>query len=306
MKKIGLIGLGTMGFAIGSNLLKAGYELYVTYHNNRKPAEALEQEGAVICEHSSEIARNASVIFLVVPTEKEVAEQIFSENGILKGARAGLDIIDMSTIDLFASRDFAERLLPYGVRYIDAPISGGPAGAKNATMAIMIGADENDCLDLDPIFRTIGKRIVYCGAQGLGMAAKLANNLIASATMAAISEAFALSVKAGSDPEKLYHVLQNATANSTTLNGKVPKYLNNDYSPAFRLKLMCKDLNIVTSTAKKLGTYSPIASLVEQLYVMCKEPYGELDSGAISLFYQKQANVSFQRREMEKDKEAAQ
>ncbi|TVY07112.1 NAD(P)-dependent oxidoreductase [Paenibacillus cremeus] len=146
------------------------------------------------------------------------------------------------------------------------------------------------------ILETIGKGIVYCGANGLGLAAKMANNLITSAQSVAISEAMTLAIKAGIDPDALYEVLKGATANSFTLNSKVPAFLRDDYNPGFKLSLMCKDLNIITSVAKKLGSPTMVGGLVEQIFHMCKEEHGEKDSGAVSLFYQQQAGVSFKSR----------
>lgn len=189
MKKVGFIGLGTMGFPIASNLADAGYELYLGYHSNRKPADALKEKGAVICETYREVAENAEYIFTVLPNDKQVEEVIFGENGLWSGLKKGSFVIDMSTIDLTRSRQFAIRLKDKGVSFLDAPISGGPKGAKEGTMAIMAGGEREAFENCRELFEQIGKTIIYCGANGLGLAAKMANNLIAAAEMAAISEA---------------------------------------------------------------------------------------------------------------------
>lgn len=293
MKKLGFIGLGTMGLPIATNLINAGYELYVGYHSNRKPAEALADKGAVICSTYAEVAENSDVIFTVVPNDKEVEEIIFGGNGLLKGLSAGNTVIDMSTIDLTRSREFAARLKEKGVNFLDAPISGGPGGASAGTLAIMVGGEKSVFDECKAILEVIGNNIVYCGTNGLGLAAKMANNLIVAAEKAAIAEAVCLAVKAGIDPSDLYEVLKNATASSVILNSRMPKFLADDYSPAFKLSLMYKDLNIITNVGKKLGTPTLVASLVEQIYGMCREEYGDKDSGAVALFYQKQTGVSF-------------
>ncbi len=293
MRKIGFIGLGAMGLPIAKNLLNAGHELYVGYNSNRKPAEEIEALGGTICEKFSEIGEKADVIFLVVPNDAQVESSIFGKDGVAEGLSAGKIIIDMSTIDLFKSREFAARLNEIGCEFIDAPISGRPEGAQNGTLAIMVGAKKETFDAVYDLFDILGKNIVHCGDNGVGLAAKMANNLIASSTIVAISEAFTLAIKAGISPDTLFEVLKGATANGAILNSKVPAYLNDNYAPGFQLKLMCKDLGIITSVAKKLGTPTLAASLVEQVYNMCKEEHGDKDSGAVSLFYQKQADVSF-------------
>ena len=294
MKKIGFIGLGAMGFPIASNLIKAGHTLYIGVHQKREQAELLTQKGAIICKTYKEVASHVDTIFTVVPSEKEVEEVIFGKEGVWEGLRTGATVIDMSTIDLIKSREFAERLNNKGVSFLDAPISGGPKGASAGTMAIMIGGRREIFEQHNEIFAAIGKTIIYCGGNGLGLAAKMANNLIVASEMAAISEAVSLAVKAGIDPEELYNVLKGATANSYILNAKMPSILANDYSPAFKLSLMCKDLNIISSVAKKLGTPLFLTGIVEQLFSVCKEEHGEKDSCAVGLFYQKLTGVSFE------------
>jgi 2-hydroxy-3-oxopropionate reductase len=294
MKNIGFIGLGAMGFPIASNLLNAGYSLYVGYHRDKRPAELLAQKGAVICETYKEVASHSDTLFTVVPADREVEEIIFGENGLREGLKKGSTIIDMSTIDLTRSREFALRLLEKGAHFLDAPISGGPKGAAAGTLAIMVGGDKKVVDENRALLDVIGKTIVYCGSNGMGLAAKMANNLIVAAEMAAISEAMCLAVKAGIDPNELYSVLKGATANSFILNAKMPAYLANDYSPNFKLSLMCKDLNIVSDVAKKLGTPLFVTGIVEQIFNACKKEHGDKDSCAVGLFYQNLTGVSFE------------
>jgi 2-hydroxy-3-oxopropionate reductase len=293
MKKIGFIGLGTMGLPIALNLVKAGYQLYVGYHSNRKPAEQIAEKGAVICNTYKEVAENSDVIFTVVPNDKEVETVIFGKDGLYEGLRQGCIVIDMSTIDLTRSREFGVRLKEKGVSFFDAPISGGPGGASAGTLAIMVGGEKSIFDEVKEILDVVGNNIVYCGSNGLGLAAKMANNLIVAAEKAAIAEAVSLAVKAGINPSDLYEVLKNATANSVILNSRMPRFLKDDYSPAFKLSLMYKDLNIITNVGKKLGSPTLVASMVEQIFGMCMEEHKDKDSGAVALFYQDQAGVSF-------------
>jgi 2-hydroxy-3-oxopropionate reductase len=282
-----------MGLPTAENLIKAGYSLFVGYHKNRQPAEQLEKEGAVICESYREIAERSDVIFTVVPDSPEVEETIFGPDGLVEGLKVGSIIFDMSTIDLTVSKQFAERLEAKGAHFFDAPISGGPAGAKLATMAIMVGGNREVYEENLPILQVIGKTIVYCGENGMGLAAKMANNLIAASQQVAIAEALTIAIKAGIDPDALLDVLKGGTANSFLLNAKSPNYLNDHYNPGFKLSLMCKDLNIITSVAKKIGSPTIIGGMVEQIYQMCKEEHGDKAASAVSLFYQDQAGVSF-------------
>ncbi len=292
-KRIGFIGLGMMGLPIASNLLKAGHQLFLGCHVNREPALKLEKSGATICDSYRDVASRAEVIFLILPDAPEIDDVLFSEHGIMSGIAPGTIVVDMSTIDLFKSRAFAERLEEAGCAYVDAPVSGGPAGAEKATLAIMIGTRPEVYEHIRDLFPAIAKTIVYCGDNGLGLAAKMANNLIAASTITAISEALTLAIKAGIDPDALYDVLKGGTANSALLNIKVPAFLQDNYEPGFKLSLMCKDLNIITNVAKQLGTPALLGSVVEQVYNMARPAHGEKDSGAVSLFYQERTGLSF-------------
>jgi len=295
-KHIGFIGLGAMGLPIAKNLLKAGYELSVGYHINKKPAEEIERMGATVCSTYEEVASRSEIIILVLPNAPEIEQVLFSERGVMSGIRPGTVVIDMSTIDLSESRRFAAQLQEADCEFVDAPISGGPPGAEKATLAVMIGAKPETYDEIKALFPHIAKTIVYCGGNGLGLAAKMANNLIAASTIVAISEALSLAIKAGIDPDTLYEVLKGATANSALLNVKFPAFLKDNYDPGFKLSLMCKDIGIITNAAKELGTPVLVGSIVEQVYNICKQEHGDKDSGAVSLFYQERSGVSFKSR----------
>lgn len=294
MKSIGFIGLGAMGFPIASNLLNAGYPLYVGFHRDKKPAELLAQKGAVICGTYKEVASHSDAIFTVVPADAEVDEVIFGEGGLWEGLQKGSTIIDMSTIDLIRSREFALRVKEKGVSFLDAPISGGPNGAAAGTLAIMVGGSQAAFEENRALLDVVGKTIIYCGSNGMGLAAKMANNLIVASELAAISEAICLAVKAGIDPNELYNVLKGATANSFILNAKMPSYLKGDYNPGFKLSLMCKDLNLISGVAKKIGAPLFVTGIVEQIFSACKQEHGDKDSCAVGLFYQNLTGVSFE------------
>jgi len=292
-KRIGFVGLGMMGLPIAKNLLKAGHRLFLGYHINQEPARELEKLGGTICRSYGDVASQAEIIFLILPDAPEIGEVLFADQGLMSGISPGTVVVDMSTIDLFKSRSFAEKLEEAGCEYVDAPVSGGPAGAEKGSLAIMVGTKPHIYEQIKDLLPSIAKTIVYCGDNGLGLAAKMANNLIAASTITAISEALTLAIKAGIDPDALYEVLQGGTANSTLLNIKFPAFLKDNYEPGFKLALMCKDLSIITSVAKQLGTPTLLGSVVEQVYNMCKAEHGEQDSGAVSLFYQERTGISF-------------
>ena len=293
MAKIGVIGLGSMGYPIAEHILEGENELYVTFHADKNPAQSLVSKGAVLCSSPKEIAGFCEIILLVLPDSPQVEEVLFSDQGIAAVQPKNITVIDMSTIDLVKSQEFALRAASLGITYLDAPISGGPQGAKDASLSIMVGGDKEAFLASQAILKTLGKTVVHCGKNGMGLAAKMANNLIAATQMAVISEAVTLAVKAGVNPEVLFEILSNSTADSRILRAKIPLYLSDDYNPRFKLSLMCKDLDIITSAAKRLGTPAIVGSAVEQVFRICKDSHGDEDSSAVSKFYQHYGSVTF-------------
>ena len=291
MAKVGIIGLGAMGFPIASNVLAAGHTLHITTHKNPQPIYQLQERGAQVCESVAQVATESDFLILVLPDSPEVEEVLFGSSQMENALHENLTILDMSTIALKKSRTFAERLRQKHVAYLDAPISGGPAGAKNASLSVMVGGSPHEFELVLPILQSIGKSIVHCGEQGMGLAAKMANNLIVASELAAISEAAVLAVQAGIAPEKLFEVLKGATAASRILESKTPLYLSGNYNPGFTLSLMCKDLEIITGSAKHLGTPMPVGSMVQEMFRLAKRDFGHLDSSAVSLMYQSLAKV---------------
>lgn len=291
MAHIGVIGLGAMGLPIAMNLLSAGHTLHIATHRNPQPGRQLQAEGAHLCANVAEVIENSEYVVLVLPDAPDVKHVLFETPGVERALHDRLTILDMSTIALKESRVIAEQLKAKHVAYLDAPVSGGPAGAKNATLSIMVGATTEQFSAAQPILRSVGKAIIHCGEQGMGLAAKMANNLIVASELAAISEAAVLAVQAGIAPEKLFEVLRGATAASRILESKTPLYLSGTYNPGFALSLMCKDLEIITGSAKHLGTPMPVGSIVQEMFRLAKHDYGHLDSSAVSLMYQALAKV---------------
>jgi 2-hydroxy-3-oxopropionate reductase len=292
MANIGVIGLGAMGLPIATNLLTADHTLYISKHRNPSPLKQLQEKGAHLCVNFAEVVKQSEYLILVLPDAPDVEELLFGSSDIQNALHENLMIIDMSTIALKESQKFAKRLEAKRVRYLDAPISGGPAGARNATLSVMVGSSQEDFERALPIFQSVGKSIIHCGEQGMGLAAKMANNLIVASELAAISEATVLAVQAGIAPDKLFEVLRGATAASRILDAKTPFYLSGEYNPGFTLTLMCKDLEIITGSAKNLGTPMPVGTMVQEMFRLAKRDFGNLDSSAVSLFYQALAKVN--------------
>jgi 3-hydroxyisobutyrate dehydrogenase-like beta-hydroxyacid dehydrogenase len=288
MKKIGFIGLGVMGYPIAEHLLDK-HTLYI-YNRSNNSYATLQERGAVVCADPMEVAHNSQYIFLCLPTHKDVENILFGEQGLLAAHLQGKYILDLSTINLSKSKKIASHLKGEGVYYFDCPISGGPKGAKNANLSIMVGGDAKQYESISGLLHLFGSP-VYCGENGAGLAAKIANNLIVATTTAVISEAMCLAAKSGVAPSVLFDVLKQSTANSTILNAKVPMYLSGDYSPAFRLELMSKDLGIVHAAARDAQMPLLLGGIVEQLYNASLEHKGK-DSAAVSLLYQKICGVS--------------
>lgn len=296
--KVGFIGLGAMGKPMAKHILKAGYPLVTMYHRNKASAEELVAAGATLVSNPAQVAAKADLIFICVPTAPDVEEILFGENGIVKADRK-LTIVDCSTHDISSVRSFHRRLLDLNIQYLDAPISGGPKGAEAATLGMMVGGDQKTFESIKPVLQVVASNITYIGESGLGQAAKLANNLITSAQMVAISEAFTLAVKAGVKPRVLYEALKTATADSKILNIKVPNYLKDNYKPGFRLVLNHKDLGLIMKTGRDLNVPLFVTAVVDQLYGQAKQEFGELDSGSVALLYQKLTNTTFKDDEAE-------
>jgi 3-hydroxyisobutyrate dehydrogenase-like beta-hydroxyacid dehydrogenase len=284
MAAIGFIGLGTMGCPIAGHLLDANHSVSL-FNRSDSAYTAFSEKEAAFCNSPKDVAADSQIIFLCLPSHKEVTQSIYGEHGLQESKLNGKVILDLSTIDLCESKRFASHLKSEGACYLDCPISGGPKGAENATLSIMVGGDSAVYNEVRELLEILGTPI-YCGDNGAGLAAKIANNLIVATTTVAISEAMCLAAKLGLAPDILFNILKNSTANSTILNAKVPMFLSGDYTPAFRLALMNKDLGIIRAAAHDAQVPLLLGGIVEQLYTASLD-HADEDSAAVSLLYQK-------------------
>jgi 2-hydroxymethylglutarate dehydrogenase len=248
---IGFIGLGAMGRPMAKNLLKAGYALTV-YDLNPEPIKEVIARGAKAAGSSAEAARDAEVIITMLPACDEVKAAVLGAGGVLEGANEGALLIDMSSIAPHTSKLVASEATKVGVRFLDAPVSGGVTAAENGTLTIIVGGDRALLDEHIDLMQAMGKNIYHVGDVGMGETVKMINQVLAGINMLAIAEAFVLGTKLGVDPETIYKVIRVSAGNSFLIDARVPDYLlKGDFSrPGFALDLMLKDLGLAIESAK--------------------------------------------------------
>ncbi len=279
--KIGFIGLGTMGKPMSKNLIKAGHELTVCKHVAEAPVKELEKVGAKVVHSPKEVAAKSDVIITMLPDSPDVEEAALGPSGIFEGIRAGSTHIDMSTISPLTTMRLADAAKARGVRILDAPVSGGEKGAMEAMLTIMVGGAKevfDECL---PIFRAMGKNIVYCGGIGSGQLVKACNQILVAGVLASASEALVLGAKAGVDPEIVLKVIAGGYA-MRVLDVRGPLVLRRDFKPGFKTKLHYKDLGIALAAGSEYGVPLPVTGLVhEMMGAMKSSGRGEYDHSGI-------------------------
>jgi len=296
IKRVGFVGVGTMGEGMAANALKGGFEVSVVAHRNRAPVDRLVRAGASEAASVGDLVRGVEVLVTCLPNDDVVTEVLTGPGGVAEAAPEGLIVVDTSTISPLTSQRLAAALAEQGVTLLDAPISGGQAGAQAGTLAIMVGGPQ-DAFDLvRPLLESMGKSITYVGANGSALAVKLANNLIVAAQLVAISEALTMTTKAGVDPALAQQILANATASSRMVNEKVPNtVLKGNLQPGFRLELMHKDMGLALDFGKSLEVPMFSTALVHELYTQAKGlGKGALDCIAISQLYTEPTGTSLE------------
>jgi len=290
-KRVGFIGLGIMGKPMAKNLLKAGFDL-VVFSRSKRSVEALVQEKALHADSPKEIAERTEVMITMLPDSPEVREVILGNEGVIQGIKPGSVVIDMSSINPLVTQEIAGALKGKGVEMLDAPVSGGEAGAIQGTLAIMVGGEEKVFNESMEIFKAVGKNIVHVGGIGAGGFVKLVNQIIVAVNIAAIGEAFTLGVKAGLSPQVIHQAIRGGLAGSSVLETKVPMMFERNFKPGFKIRLHHKDLQNALSTAKDLGVPLPLSSFVQQIFLsLMTEGRGEDDHSALATFFEKMAKV---------------
>lgn len=278
---IGFIGLGVMGKPMARNLMKAGYRLLV-HSRSRPPVEALAKEGAGVAGSPREVASQTQVVITMLPDSPDVEQVYAQERGVFAGALPGTLLIDMSTISPPVARKLAMEAKRRGLDMLDAPVSGGEAGAIGATLSIMIGGEAPAVERALPIFRALGKNIVHVGDAGAGQVAKAANQIVVGATIAAVGEALVLVAKAGVDPAKVRQVLLGGFAESRVLEAHGQRMLEHNFKPGFRVRLHEKDLKIAMGAGGEYGVPLMVTSIVAQMMTAMRSMgRGEMDHSAL-------------------------
>ncbi len=290
-QSVGFIGLGIMGQPMALNLVKAGFQVTV-FNRTRSKAEPLERVGARVASTPADAAREAEVIMTIVSDTAAMEEVVAGKNGVLESIRAGAVLIDSSTISPAVSRKLAARVTAKGASMLDAPVTGSKHGAEKGELTFMIGGDRDVLNRALPVLKVLGKKHVYCGAQGLGLAAKLAMNAILATMVEIFCEGFVMAAKAGVQPQTLLEIMQSSLARSGIVDFKAPFIFRGDFTPYFPLKLMHKDLELVMEAAYAQDVPMPAASAVKEVYSAAKaQGKGDLDYAAVINFLEELAGV---------------
>jgi len=289
LKKIGFIGLGIMGKPMAMNLLKAGYPLTV-WNRTRSKMDELVAMGAYGAESPKEVAEKSDVVITMVTDAAAVEQVILGPNGVIHGARPGLIVIDMSTISPIAARRIAKELEKKGVKMLDAPVSGGEKGAREATLSIMVGGPKEVFEECLPIFQCLGKRITYMGSAGMGQTAKMCNQVVCALNIQAVCEGLMLGAKAGLDVERLLEAISGGAASSWMLINLGPKMIKRDFKPGFKIRHQQKDLRYALELAAELKLPLPGTAIVHQmLRAVEAEGLGEAGTSAAIVAMEKLA-----------------
>ena len=291
MERIGFIGLGAMGKPMTQNLMKAGYPVHVLTRTRSKIDDLLAA-GAVWCDTPKEIAQRSDVVITMLPDTPDVEQVVAGRNGVFDGVRPGMLIIDMSTISPIAVRKLAREAETRGCDFLDAPVSGGDIGARNATLSIMVGGREAAFNRAMPIFRAMGKTILLIGDSGAGQITKAANQILTSIHIEAVAEALVFAAKAGVDPVKVRQALMGGAAYSRILEFHGQRMIDRNFKPGFRMRLHRKDLDITLDAGKAYGAALPVTGQVRELMTeTLNDGQGDMDNSSFILLLEKLSNT---------------
>lgn len=265
MKKIGFVGTGVMGSSMASHLLEAGYDVFI-YTRTKSKAEELLTKGAKWTDTPQALAKKVDVLISMVGYPKDVEELYLGQNGFLENLSAGAVAIDMTTSSPVLAKKIAEAFREKGIGALDAPVSGGDIGAKNGTLAIMVGGAEDVFLKVKPIFEILGSSVILQGDAGAGQHTKMVNQIAIASNMIGVTEAIIYAEAAGLNPARVLESISGGAAGSWSLSNLIPRVLQDNFSPGFFIKHFIKDMGIALSEAKQMGLELPGLSLAEKMY----------------------------------------
>ena len=269
---VGFIGLGIMGKPMVANLIKGSHTLFLTSRSG-VPAE-LTAAGGKACASAKEVAQKTDIVITMVPDTPDVERVLFGKDGVAEGLSAGKIVVDMSSISPIDTKLFAERIRKTGADYVDAPVSGGEVGARNAALTIMVGASEATFSKVKPLFELMGKNITLVGEVGAGQICKVCNQIIVALNIEAVAEALLLASKAGVDPGKVRQALMGGFAASRVLEVHGERMVKRTFDPGFRIELHQKDLNLALSAARALKMSLPTTATAQELFSACQAQGG--------------------------------
>ena len=285
LKRIGFVGTGIMGAAMAGHLMDAGFELSV-YNRTKSKAQALIDRGARWCSTVGELAAGQDVVITIVGYPKDVEQIYLGAGGIVESAKRGAYLIDMTTSSPILAEKIFTVAKSKGLHAVDAPVTGGDVGARNATLSILVGGDEDDFHALQPVFAAMGKNIVYEGAAGAGQKTKACNQIAVAGALVGACEAFAYAKASGLDVEKVYAAISAGAASSFQMTGVARRGLEGDFNPGFMLKHFGKDLAIGNETATAYGTSLPVlAMILHEVRKMESAGEGNLGTQALLKYY---------------------
>ena len=283
--KIGFIGLGIMGKPMVKNLLKAGHEV-LAYDIVAANVENVVSAGAKGAASIAEVAKNSRLIITMLPNGPEVKEVVIN-GGVLENAAEGTIVVDMSSIAPAVAQEVHAACAKKGIKMLDAPVSGGEPKAIDGTLSIMVGGDKAVFDEVYDVLLCMGASAVLCGDIGAGNVTKLANQIIVAINIAAVSEAFMLSTRAGVAPDKVFDAIKGGLAGSTVMNAKMPMIMDGNFNPGFKVDLHIKDLANALDTGHEVGSPLPLtASLMEVMQHLRAHGMGQNDHSAIARYYE--------------------
>lgn len=284
---IGFIGLGIMGKPMAKNLLKAGH-MVTGYDHHQENMDEIKEAGGRFCHSEKEAAANQDIVITMLPNGPQVKEAVMGKGGILETAAPGTILIDMSSIAPLDAQEVCRACEEKGISMLDAPVSGGEPKAIDGTLSIMVGGKKEIFDQVYDVLLSMGSSAVHCGDIGAGNTTKLANQVIVALNIAAVSEAFTLSTKAGVDPGKVFDAIRGGLAGSTVMNAKIPMITSGNFNPGFRVDLHIKDLGNALETGHKIGSPLPLtAQVMEMLQQLHADGHGLEDHCALAKYYEK-------------------
>jgi 2-hydroxy-3-oxopropionate reductase len=289
MSNVGFVGLGIMGKPMALNLIKGGHTLYL-HSRSGVPAE-LTSAGGNACKSAKEVAQKSDIIITMVPDTPDVEKVLFGANGVGEGLSKGKTVIDMSSISPIETKNFAKKINELGCDYLDAPVSGGEVGAKNAALTIMVGGPQAAFDKAKPLFDLMGKNITLVGGNGDGQTTKVANQIIVALNIEAVGEALLFASKAGADPAKVRQALMGGFAASRILEVHGERMIKRTFDPGFRIELHQKDLSLALAGARAMGVSLPNTATAQELFNSCAANGGaKWDHSALVRALEKMAN----------------